>query len=57
MRKRNVKEELKIYPCFKFENGKLIEIRPPEKWSGVHLHHYITTQWQQKNPEKFEQVK
>ena len=57
MRKRNVKEELKIFPCFKFENGRLIEIPAPERWFGVELHHYITTQWQQKNPEKFEQVK
>lgn len=53
MRKRNVKEELEKYPCYLFENGKLKRIAPPTQWTGIHLHHYIRTQWQQNNPEKF----
>lgn len=56
MRKRNIKEELSKYPCYLFENGKLKRITPPTQWNGLHLHHFIRTQWQQNNPEKFEQV-
>ena len=57
MRKRNVKVELKEYPCYEFKNGRLERIPPPLSWNGLHLHHYITTQWQQNNPEKFEEVR
>lgn len=53
MRKRNVKEELEKYPCYLYEDGKLKRISPPRQWTGLHLHHYIRTQWQQNNPEKF----
>lgn len=56
MRKRDVKQELQIYPCYEFRNGRLIRIPPPKSWYGVELHHYITTQWQQNNPEKFKEV-
>lgn len=56
MRKRNVKEELLKYPCYLFENGKLEKIQTPNCWHGLHLHHFITTQWEQKNPKKFAQV-
>ena len=57
MRKRNVKAELKEYPCYEFRSGRLERIPPPLSWNGLHLHHYITTQWQQNNPEKFEEVR
>lgn len=53
MRKRNVKEELEKYPCYLYENGRLKRIASPTQWTGMHLHHYIRTQWQQNNPEKF----
>ena len=56
MRKRDVKQELQKYPCYEFRNGRLIRIPPPKSWYGVELHHYITTQWQQNNPEKFKEV-
>lgn len=56
MRKRNVKEELLKYPCYIYENGRLRRIETPRNWHGYHLHHYITTQWQQNNPEKFKEV-
>lgn len=53
MRKRNIKEELEKYPCYLYEEGKLKRISPPSQWTGLHLHHYIRTQWQQNNPDKF----
>lgn len=53
MRKRNIKEELNKYPCYMYEEGKLRRISAPTQWHGLHLHHYIRTQWQQNNPEKF----
>lgn len=53
MRKRSIKEELEKYPCYEFKDGKLVRIPPPIVWFGVHLHHYIRTQWQQNNPDKF----
>lgn len=56
MRKRDVKQELQKYPCYEFKNGRLVRIPPPKNWYGVELHHYITTQWQQNNPEKFKEV-
>lgn len=56
MRKRNVKEELGKYPCYKYVNGALIRIAPPTNWHGYHLHHYITTQWQQTHLETFKNV-
>lgn len=57
MRKRNINAELNEFPCFEVVNGRLVRIPPPKNWYGLHLHHYITTQWQQNNPEKFEQVR
>ena len=57
MRKRNVKAELAVFPCFEFKNGRLIRIPPPQNWYGVELHHFITTQWEQEHPQQFEEVK
>ena len=57
MRKRDIRSELSEFRCYIFQNGGLVEIPPPSNWNGLHLHHFITTQWQQNNPEKFEQVK
>ena len=57
MRSRDIKAELNEFPCYLFKNGVLVRIPPPNNWHGLHLHHFITTQWQQNNPEKFEQVK
>lgn len=56
MRKRDIKYELAHYPCYEYKNGRLVRIAPPQNWHGLHLHHFITTQWQQKNPEKFIEV-
>lgn len=56
MRKRSIKEELEKYPCYEFKDGKLKRIPPPIVWFGVHLHHFIRTQWQRNNPEKFKEV-
>ena len=56
MRKRSIKEELEKYPCYEYKDGKLKRIPPPIVWFGVHLHHYIRTQWQQNNPDKFAEV-
>lgn len=57
MRKRDIRAELNEFRCYIFKNGRLIAISPPLHWHGLHLHHFITTQWQQNNPEKFEQVR
>lgn len=56
MRKRDVKAELLKYPCYIYENGRLRRIDAPTNWHGYHLHHYITTQWEQNNPEKFKEI-
>lgn len=56
MRKRNIKEELEKYPCYLYEDGKLKRISPPRQWTGLHLHHYIRSQWIDNNPEKFAQI-
>lgn len=56
MRQRNIKAELMKYPCYIYENGRLRRINAPTNWHGYHLHHFITTQWQQNNPDKFKEV-
>lgn len=56
MRQRNIKAELMKYPCYIYENGRLRRINAPINWHGYHLHHFITTQWQQNNPDKFKEV-
>ncbi len=54
---RNVKQDLKEFPCYKIENGRLVQIPTPPCWMWVHLHHYIRTGWISRNPDKWAQVK
>ena len=56
MFKRDIQYDLAHYPCYVFDNGRLFRITRPQNWHRLHLHHFITTQWQQKNPEKFIEV-
>lgn len=54
---RNVKRDLREFPCYKVVDGKLVKIPAPPSWMWVHLHHYIRTTWIEDNPEKWEQIK
>lgn len=54
MRKRDIKYELSTYPCFIHKKGQLIQIQKPDRWDYPNqLHHFIPTQWEQNNPEKY----
>lgn len=57
MRKRNVRKELEQYPFYMYTNGALVRTVKPGRWDkSYQLHHFITTQWEQENPEKFVSV-
>jgi hypothetical protein len=53
-----IKDDLKQFPVFKYENGKLIQIEPPEWWDNtkVECHHFIKKQIYNRNPAKYKNI-
>lgn len=51
----STKEDLQIFPIYKLENGKLIEIEPPECWNMylIECHHFVKRQQYKRNSDKY----